>query len=614
MLRRPARDASSPHFPPEVNEVGTAPVNTGTAAGWPTPRAAAIALLALFALAAARVVATHRELNAIIDEGRHVAAAVEVYDRGAFAIYPHSPPLPRWINGLLPYLGGARLPRDDATELAEIQQRTGVDHEHALGKYVLESGDYWGTLARARVGTLVFLLVLMLYAYRWSSLLYGRLAGVAAAALVSTSPNLLAHSGLATVDVAFAASTFAAVYHFWRWTVVSGARAWLLVALSFTAAFLCKFPAPGFLVWVFVAFALLARGEMARRWRALRGWRVRVVGARVLVLAAVLFVSTWAAYQFSVGTLAERCPWLLASIDRHLTPGSLPHRLALMVAQDLPVPMPQLLEGAHVLYLEGRRPWGAYLLGQTSGTGFWLFFPVAFAVKSTLGLLAMLVASAGLLVAERRRGWTSGTAYIAAGGAVFLALLIAKRMNIGLRHALPVYPYLAVLASALFAQAPWARGLRWPRVLGAVLLLFHAGDAARAHPDYLAYFNQIARGREPEFLLDSNLDWGQDLARLGRYLDAHGIPEITMSVFGAQYGTSPEALGIRGARLLDPYNDAAFVAAFIARPRGWFAVSYDFLYGIGMSVPDYEKLQRFAWLPERPHARIGKSILLYRFD
>jgi 4-amino-4-deoxy-L-arabinose transferase-like glycosyltransferase len=603
-----ARDATSP-----VNDVGTGPVNGGITTGWPTPRVAGIVLLALFVLAALRIATTYREFNAVIDEGRHIAAAVEVYDRGTFAIYPHSPPLPRWINGLLPYLGGARLPRDDETELAAFRQQTRGDWEYALGKYVLESGDYWGTLTRARIGTLVFLGVLMLYAYRWGALLYGRFSGVAAAALISTSPNLLAHSGLATVDVAFAASTFAAAYHFWRWTSLPGARAWLAVVLSFTIAFLCKFPAPGFLVWVYAAFALLARHEMARRWRDLRGRRARVVAARVLTLVVVLFLCTWAAYQFSVGTLAGRSPWLPGAIDNLLAPGSFANRVCQTVAQDIAVPMPQVFEGAHMLYKEGTRPWRAYLLGEI-GYGFYLFFPVAFAVKCTLGFLAMLLASGSLLVAQRRRDLTAGTAYIAVGGAVFLALLIVKRMNIGLRHALPVYPYAAVLASALFAQGLWARKLRWPRVLGALLLLFHAGDAALAHPDYLAYFNQIARGRESEFLLDSNLDWGQDLARLKRYLDAHSIDEITLSVFGAQFGTSPEALGIRGARLLDAHNDPTFVDAFANRPHGWFAVSYNFLYGIGMSISDYEKLKRFAWLPRTPQAVIGKSILLYRFD
>jgi len=119
----------------------------------------------------------------------------------------------------------------------------------------------------------------------------------------------------------------------------------------------------------------------------------------------------------------------------------------------------------------------------------------------------------------------------------------------------------------------------------------------RPHPDYLAYFNQIARGREEYFTVDANLDWGQDLGRLARFCRRQQMAPVHYRCFGT---TPPEFLGIP-AVLLRPED----------RPRGWVAISQSYLHNLGVDeglIPE----PGYAWLRrETPRARIGKSILVY---
>ena len=133
--------------------------------------------------------------------------------------------------------------------------------------------------------------------------------------------------------------------------------------------------------------------------------------------------------------------------------------------------------------------------------------------------------------------------------------------------------------------------------LAGLLPAGHAAASLGAHPDYLAYFNETGRRKEHELLGDSNLDWGQDLARLGRNVERHGIENISLNCFGP---TSPEVIGIRNYRRLNANE----------RPRGWVAVSVLHLQGIYRDPSGGD----FSWLRDHaPHAKIGKSIWLYRF-
>ncbi len=501
-------------------------------------------LLGLLALVfSARSVLTHRVFNDTADEAVHINCGLELWQWGRYRSEPQHPPLARALLALPPYLAGLR-----------------YDQRHAIWDNA--SRDfYWRTLSLARTGNLVFVPFLLVYVYLWGRRMSGATSGLAAAALVSLSPNLLAHASLATLDFGAATTIFIAAYYLWRWSLEPTRRLAVAAGVCCALAVLTKFSALVVLPPIGVGFLALARR------------RPRLDSAGMALGIALLLV--WAGYGFDVGGLEK--PQFLAP------EGTRTQRIQAWVETtdtQSRLPAPGLVRG--LLDVAGHNAQGhaCYLLGRLGQYGWWYYFPVALAVKTTLPLLAL--AALGLL----RRPSAA-----VLGAAILVAVAMPSNLNLGVRHILAVYPLLALAAAPLFASGRRA-------LLAAALALagWHGVESVRAHPDYLAYFNQVARGREEAFLLDSNLDWGQDLERLRIYLDANQVSEVHLSYFGR---ADPARFGIRGLRRLPPD----------LRPSGWVAVSKAHI--AGLALQGYN----LGWLrAHRPVARIGYSILVYRFD
>jgi 4-amino-4-deoxy-L-arabinose transferase-like glycosyltransferase len=395
------------------------------------------------------------------------------------------------------------------------------------GNAILYAGDYLQTLAAARAGVLPFLAIIIATTALWARRLYGEWTGLLAALFVSTTPPLLAHAGLATTDVAVAAMVLLALYFASLWLEEPTAARALLFGLASGLAVAAKFSALLFLPAG--VLALLVTPASSRQPAGSR---------RSLILAIAAFaLALWAAYLFS------------------------PHAPA------------RLLEGLRVALAHERGGHPAYLLGRNSPNGFWYFFLVAFAVKMPLAMIALMLVAPAL-----SRRITQPLAITLA----FFAVTLPVNVAIGFRHILPIVPFAAMLA----AEGTMLLARRW-RVAAALLLVWHLASTTFAHPDYLAYFNEIAAPRPDYFLVDSDLDWGQDALRLGAAADA----PLTVAYFG----TADLRRHLRVPfRYLRPGE----------QPRGWIAVSVTIL---RKGKPP----GRFAFLDGVPFAMIGRSIRLY---
>jgi hypothetical protein len=232
----------------------------------------------------------------------------------------------------------------------------------------------------------------------------------------------------------------------------------------------------------------------------------------------------------------------------------------------------------------------SYLLGNYSHIGWWYYFPVVFAVKTPIGLLLALIAA---LAAWKWRP-KENVVILAISAAAFFALSMISAVNIGVRHILPVYPMLCVLAAAMITRLP--RG--W--VIATACAAIVAIESASIYPDYLAFFNAAAGGPAvgPRYLLDSNIDWGQDVKKLRTWLRARNIPSVCMFYFG---NTGVEFYGIPMEYLprtneIELRKNLNCVAA----------ISVTTLYGL------YVRHDAYAWLRElKPTAKIGWSIYVY---
>jgi hypothetical protein len=243
-----------------------------------------------------------------------------------------------------------------------------------------------------------------------------------------------------------------------------------------------------------------------------------------------------------------------------------------------------------------------FVAGRLLDRGVWYYFPLTFLVKTPIPLLVLVAVA--LLVGRRGASWRT-QAFVWLPVLVYLALTLVRNITIGHRHLLPIYPFLFVAAGRC---ASLVSGRTLKVALG-LLLAWYASGAARIHPHYLAYFNEAAGGPANGYrlLVDSNLDWGQDLKGLKAWMDATGTGAIKLSYFGT---ADPAYYGI-GGELLPGYM-APRPRAFTrdVRPGDVVAVSATNLQGVYLDPEDRPLMERFR--TRAPLAQVGYSILIYR--
>jgi hypothetical protein len=426
-----------------------------------------------------------------------------------------------------------------------------------------------GRALAAAIGAGIALLV-----YGWSRRLFGREGAVLSLLLAVFSPNLLAHAPLMTSDAALALLLSAALACLWaafhRVTPCTVLGSGLVCGLLFVS----KFSAVVFVPMALILLGLRSADGRALHVRCWRGWRriesrgrqLAALGAVLGVHAALVVAVIWASYGFryaAFGAIGPADSRLMESWEALLdTPGPVAPLVAAAREQRL---LPEAYLYGTAFVDKHSRARFAFLNGEFGVTGWWYFFPYAFAVKTPLALFALLALAAGTL---RRKGrLSSGTGhsgehasgfYAAAPLWVLLAVLCllstTARVNVGLRHLLSIYPALFILAGAAARWVVWRR-----RVPAALVILSTFGFAAASlwiRPHYLAFFNAlVGPERGYRHLVDSSLDWGQDLPGLAAWLEADPAARSGAPVYLAYFGSSsPVAFGVE-ARALPSYHE-----------------------------------------------------------
>jgi hypothetical protein len=509
-----------------------------------------LALAVVILLGILRIAATYPEYTQTIDEVEHVAAGMEWLDRGTFVRGPEHPPLSRIAVALGPYLEGIR--------------SQGKEDFWEEGNAILHANDnYWLNLSLARAGILPFFVLAALVVWHWTRTLFGARPAFLATLLFTTLPTVLAHAGLATTDLPLTATLIAALYAFDRWLAGPNPRRALVLGLTAGLAVATKFSALLFLP-VCGAPLLLLRYLAGRR---PQGPPHPPLGGALLSFGGSILIgvlTVWALYRFSIS--------------------------------DTGVPAPELFEGIAFVLRHNRIGHLSFLLGEVRTTGWWYFFPIALLFKTPLPFLLLAATGLVLLLSRARQGETP---LILAPGLVAIAMLLSVLpvdLNIGVRHILPIYPFLAMLGGYA-AMALWnAARQRLPkRILVGLLLAGQLTSSIAAHPDYLPYFNVLAGEHPEKILVDSDLDWGQDLDRLARVLKTMGVQEVSICYFGS---ADLSRHGLPNWRQLPPNHPVT----------GWVAIS-TFCYTLGNFIRPYTG---YHWLDAyQPVRAVGHSMHLY---
>ena len=538
-----------------------------------------VCLIAVIGVGALRIISTYKVFNHTNDEPAHIAAGLEWLDRGSYTVELQHPPLARVTVALGPYLDGFRYHGDGFQERLRVL----YDHDH-----------YWRLLTLARLGILAFFILATWIVWYWARILYGNAPALLAALIFTNLPPVLAHSGLATTDIPLTATLSGALLAFCQWIERGTLARSLILGLATGLALLSKFSAGLFLVAS--VLAILAWRSLIARHDAqvsLFGSRRRITHLGVSALTALLVI--WAGYQLSYRPLVTKGgPHV--TIDRYFASSETLKHLAYFVIENVSIPAPEMVFGINEVRRHNEEGHPGYLLGQYSNYGWWYFFPVALAVKSPLPFLALTATGFVLLIlaAKRQKDWRRLSPAIAAA-AIFLVCL-PSNINIGVRHILPIYPLLTIVAGYGAAQL-WnlSRGrLRGPATtLG--LLFWLIASPAYSHPDYIAYFNELGGTHPEKLLIDSDLDWGQDLQRLADTLHTHNVETVALAFYGNADLTRH---GLPTIRPLLPYQPT----------KGWIAISEMRLKSVHSNAAHDE----FAWLENyQPVALAGRSIKVY---
>ncbi|MCK4305408.1 MAG: glycosyltransferase family 39 protein [Candidatus Eisenbacteria sp.] len=523
----------------------------------------------------------------------------------------------------------------------------------------LESNAYDQLFYLARLPVLFLGLVLGLLIYRWSDRLFGFWGGLISLALYAFSPTVLAHTSLATVDLTLGFFGTLSVYTAWLYWKRPTLWQALLLGMSLGAVLATKFTAWLFVLPVAIAFFgaghRIAGNAAGRGLTDPRQQRERKLSKRessrkrpskggILGLFARWWLNTPRLWAFLLIVVTA---WLIVCASYFFTDlfcpiGRIPLQSTTMRSmQDIfPKAMPCPLPTAYLLGMDREMARSEvhqvefYLLGQRSHKGWPAYFPIAFATKTPLPVLLLVGTGAvallfglgrihgasqgqdggsasqhpghgarrhpgsGNMAAATNRRWTA--IFLLLPPALFFIFFVTMgTTNAGIRYLLVCLPFLFIAAGSL---AVCTRRL-WQRLAILLLLIWHVSGSIHIAPHYLSYFNEIAGGPPGglRILADSNVDWGQGLKELKRYMTREGLSEIALSYCGP---VDPRVYGIRWrpARLGQIHGPVAISANHLV---GLFPLRG--AYGAGV--------QDFGFLRERePEAVLANSIYLYHLD
>jgi hypothetical protein len=376
----------------------------------------------------------------------------------------------------------------------------------------------------------LFALALLAITFFSAVSFFGYRVAMVAAILVAFEPTLIAHGSLATIDVAFATFTLAAILAAYEFATKPTPLRTLFLGLAMGLALASKFLALSIplVALVIILLPLLGSGFS---WRGLLsrcgGWIASCVVAWAVI---------WAAYGFRYTALPHATKpsydftQIFASVG--LADSFWP-RLSWFLANHRLLPEAYIAGFATMKTFEAS---AAYFFGNVYPEGVWYYYPVALPIKLTIPVLVLALVAVTSRPLWRAHRLAMPTLVISA--VACLLTVMAGRVNMGVRHALPMYLVLLLLAAA-GCVALLSRS-RVVAAIGIALVAFHVLSSLHSAPQQLSYANELAGGPTHlyKYLDDSNLDWGQSDAAIDNYVRSHP-GNCAIAWFGAHRSNPP---------------------------------------------------------------------------
>ena len=553
----------------------------------------------------------------VADEMGHVPAGLSHWETGSFVLYRVNPPLGRML-AVLPLI-----PAGVKTDYRSVDPSPGGRSDWKVGRDFAEANAarYVDLMRLARLPGILWSLVGLGLIARWAGELYGPKGGLLAGALWCFDPHVLAFASVVTPDIPSAVAALGATYAFRRYLQTGLRRHAALAGVLLGVAQLTKFTmlllyAVWPLLWLARVFVGRAKVDLGR-----------VVPQAALIVGLSLYVINLGYWFDGTGRRLKDFSFVSRSFRGvpagWVSSSPVGNRFDGTTLGQLPVPLPaEFLLGIDYQRKDFESGFPSYLRGTWRSVGWWYYYLYALMVKEPLGTILLVGWGLALTLARRRAAAGAYEEWILLAPAAAVLIFVSSQtgFNHHMRYILPAFPFVAIATGKL----AWfsGRGRRAGLAVG-LLLGWSAAGSLSVAPHWMSYFNEAAGGptQGHDHLLDSNIDWGQDLLELKRWLAVH--PEarplglvyfhfLDPRIIGLEYELPPVA----PARPEDWSPERA--PLFGPRP-GWFAISVNYLRGMTFAAPNgrgetqwISEHDSFAYFRQlRPVARAGYSIYIY---
>ena len=512
----------------------------------------------------------------------HIGAAVYIWHTGKFDVFHVNPPLIRFVAG-----APIALFCNPSYDFTGYSPRPQDRSEWRLGGAFIaanEPDDMRLYIFLARFACVPFILLGGYFGYRFASELYGRCSGITFLILWTFSPLILGWGATICPDVAAAAMGIIGLYTFWHWlknpqwkrAITAGICLGFMPLTKMT--WIIAFP-----IWLIV-------------W-AIWGFKSKRQLAAILLLAiwtinmGYLFDGSFRQlkdYQFISGTLTGH----EITQGRAVTVGN---RFADTWLGHIHVPLPaEFVQGIDTQRIDFERQIESYARGVWSDRGWLWYYGYVLFLREPLGVWGLLILAIFVTCFFRsaNASWRDELTILIPLLLIFAFISSQDGFSINPRYIILVLPLLYIFASKV---ASCRTNKKWLSGLTAVLLAWVIGSSLWFFPYSMSYFNELAGKltNYPRLLLGSNIDWGQNVYSLQRWVEQN--PDARPLYISYTSPISLERLGVE--------SDGAVPTEPTA---GWMVVGVNEL---------FTRSGRLDWFHEHePVAMIGYAIWVFRIE
>lgn len=518
-----------------------------------------ILIILIFLIFFIREIIVSYEKSITCDETVHIPAGYFYVKKGDFFINYEHPPFSKTLSGIFLLTKKIFFPEDLYKQLR--------DNEWDFGKafFYLNRENVDNIVFSARFPMILLSILLGFFIYLWSKELYGFFAGIFSLFLFSFCPNFLGHSCLVTTDVPFTTFFIIFLYFLSKFFQTDDKKYLIFSGIFFGLSIGTKFTGIVIIPFIILIFLILeTKASFKNKFKFLLPYFL----VSFILIPFLILLFTYRIYGFGNFLLGLK----------------------------------------QIIFETTERGHKSFLNGRFSNYGWRYYFIFAFLYKTSIPVIIFFIIS--ILI---QRKIEKKEIYLIFPAIIYFVFSSLSKKQIGIRYILPFYALIYIYCGRIiFYQEKIRINQNFKKIVFYLLIFWYIFSSFRIHPHYLAYFNEIIGGPDNgwRYLIDSNIDWGQDLKELKKYLKKEGDPEIMFNYFGSIF---PETYGI----IYEPFFSPLLLMAnlpdqyyHINSPfpsKEYLVISVNCLQGLM-----YEDINIFSWLKEiKPKAKIGYSMFVY---